>query len=630
MAHHRGVAAPRTFMTPPRTRSLARPLAFIAIAFALSACDGKRDEQAAPGAESRDPLVTISGEGSVVVPAWQPPQVSIATGDEPKVLAEANTALDEGRLFGGPRDAVPLLLELQARLPDDPDIRRAHARAIRMLIADGDAALARMDNDPNGLVRAHQVGEVGRTTAQDDPSMRAYLSRVDRADQSVQLDHRGERELQAGRLGEQPGDRGALQYFREALERRPADARATQGIAAAESTLIRRAEDAAARLDFDGAEKALALAATVRPGMTTVEDARRRIGMQRRARVDALRDKGIAMLMREDGLPNARRTYADMLRIAAPGDPAAAELRDRIDQVAHYGLFRRGQVFTDALRSGARGPAMVVVPHGGFRMGARDGETDAQPAERPLHYVRFDRGFAMQRTETTVGEFRRFVEATGYRSRAVRRGHSIIYDERSGTLVRRSGVDWRHDYVGGLARDDMPVLHVSARDAEAYAQWLSQQTGQRYGLPSEAQFAYAERAGTEGSLAWNSRIPPTFAGNITGGRDVSPTGRMWRNAFPGYSDGFWGPAPAGRFPPNAFGLHDLSGNVSEWAADCWHEGYRRAPADGQPWVNPGCRQRVIRGGSWVSAPAQVRSAWRLSTDGDTTNARLGFRLVREL
>ena len=100
--------------------------------------------------------------------------------------------------------------------------------------------------------------------------------------------------------------------------------------------------------------------------------------------------------------------------------------------------------------------------------------------------------------------------------------------------------------------------------------------------------------------------------------------------FAGYADGYWGPAPAGRFPGNAFGLHDLSGNVSEWVADCWHEGYRRAPADGQPWVNPGCRQRVIRGGAWLAAPAQVRAAWRLSTDGDTTNARVGFRLVREL
>ncbi len=615
-------------MTPPRTRS-PRLLAFACV-LALAACDGKRADQAATPEAERNPLVTITGEEAVVVPAWQPPPVIIAPGEEAAVLAEAKQALAEGRLFGGPRDAVPLLLELHARQPIDADVQKAQARAIALLIAQGDAALGRMDEDPNGLIRAHEVGEVGRTAAPDDASMRDYLSRVDRADQSVQLDHRGERELQAGRLGEAPGDRGALDYFREAMERRPGDARASQGIAAVESALIRRAEERASQSDFAGAEQWLVLADRVRPGMTTVDDARARILSQRRARADVMRDKGMAVLMRENGLPEARRTLSEMLRIAPPGDPAAAELRARIDQVAHYGLFRVGQVFTDALRSGARGPQMVVVPHGGFRMGARDGETDASPSERPLHYVRFERGFAMARTETTVGEFRRFVEATQYKPRALRRGHSIVYDERSGTLVRRSGVDWRHDYLGELAADTMPVLHVSARDAEAYAHWLSQQTGERYALPSEAQFEYAERAGSEGSLAWGSRIPPRFAGNVTGASDRSPTGRVWRNAFPGYSDGYWGPAPTGRYPGNAFGLHDLSGNVSEWVADCWHVGYRRAPADGQPWVNPGCRRRVIRGGSWVSAPAQVRSAWRLSTDGDTTNARLGFRLVREL
>ena len=73
-----------------------------------------------------------------------------------------------------------------------------------------------------------------------------------------------------------------------------------------------------------------------------------------------------------------------------------------------------------------------------------------------------------------------------------------------------------------------------------------------------------------------------------------------------------------------------AGNVSEWIADCWHDGYRRAPVDGAAWVNPGCRTRVVRGGSWASAPSQTRSAWRLSADADTTNARLGFRVVRTL
>jgi formylglycine-generating enzyme required for sulfatase activity len=74
----------------------------------------------------------------------------------------------------------------------------------------------------------------------------------------------------------------------------------------------------------------------------------------------------------------------------------------------------------------------------------------------------------------------------------------------------------------------------------------------------------------------------------------------------------------------------MAGNVSEWVADCWHDNYRRAPRDGHAWVNPGCRSRVVRGGAWASSPAQTRSAWRLSVDANTTNARVGFRVVREI
>ena len=119
------------------------------------------------------------------------------------------------------------------------------------------------------------------------------------------------------------------------------------------------------------------------------------------------------------------------------------------------------------------------------------------------------------------------------------------------------------------------------------------------------------------------------ASNLTGARDVSPQGRHWSNAFAGYGDGWWGPAPVGSFAPNAYGLHDMAGNVSEWVADCWHDGYRRAPDDGDAWVNPGCRVRTMRGGAWASSPDQTRSAWRAPARVDTTNARLGFRVARE-
>jgi formylglycine-generating enzyme required for sulfatase activity len=595
----------------------------------LAGCGGDAPPASdAAGGERRDPTVTMLGEDAALVPAWQPPPVEIAEGGFDAVREEAAEALAAGRLHGEPRSAMPLLLELKAQAPDDAEVQALFDEALAEVIAQGDAALVDYDRNPAALRRAHEHAEVARAVAPDAGEVEAFLSRLDRADEIQALNVHGERELEAGRLGEDGG--GALADFRAVLEQRPANARAAQGLAAVESAMIRRAEAAADENQYDVAERWLGHAAGLRPGLDTVADARERIAAVRRARVGDLRDRGLAALRRNGGLREARRLLSDLLRIAEPGDPAAAELRQRIDQVAHYGLFRPGQVFTDGLKNGARGPQMVVVPHGAFRMGAVEGDREAADAERPAHYIRFDRGFAMSRTEVTVADFRRFIQGTGYRSRAVRRGHSTVYDERSGNLVRRSNVDWSSDYVGRPADGNAPVLHVSAKDAQAYVEWLSQQSGQRYRLPSEAEFEYALRAGSDGAFPWTSKVPPASAGNVTGAGDRSPGGRTWRNAFEGYRDGWWGPAPVGSFAPNAFGLHDLAGNVGEWVADCWHESYRRAPSDGEAWVNPGCRTRVMRGGSWASAPAQVRASWRLGADADTTNARMGFRVVRDL
>src|SRR5690606_15028125 len=356
---------------------------------------------------------------------------------------------------------------------------------------------------------------------------------------------------------------------------------------------------------------------------------RERVDVRRRAWILRLRDEGIAALPQAGGIERARSTLARMLLLAEPGNAAVAELRDRIDLAVHYGSFRPGQRFTDAV-GGGRGPQMVVVPHGGFSMGAIDGDRDADDNERPQRNLRFDRGFALSLNEITVGEYRRFVEATGYRTRAERRGFSMAYDERSGNFMRRSGVDWRSDYAGAAAAANLPVLHLGARDAQAYVDWLAEVSGQRYRLPSEAEFEYALRAGGGTRYPWGDDAPPERAGNLTGDKDRSPGGRGWSNAFKDYGDGHWGPAPVGSFAPNAFGLNDLEGNVSEWVADCWHDSYRRAPSTGAAWVNPGCRMQVVRGGAWASSPEQTRSSWRAPSPVDNTNARVGFRVARDI
>jgi formylglycine-generating enzyme required for sulfatase activity len=624
--------------------------AVLAVLGAGCSRDAEAPAESAPAAAEpsrQAPIVTISRDQAVSpVPPWQAPEVAIDEASLEQRRADAAAALESGELFGEPDDAVPLYLALFRHAPDDAEIARGYRQAVAALIEQGDAALDAIDgtveDNRDALHRAHEVAAVARVVAAGetpapaqagqptiDETVTAYLGRVDRADAAAAANRRGEQALNAGRIGV-GAEEGALDHFHEALRQRPGDERARQGVAAAESALIRRAERAADADDYAAADRWLDRAAQVRPQMDTVEQARERIAGRRAERIGNLRDLGLAALTRDDGLEQAREHLATLLRIAPAGHPAASELRERIELATHYGLFRPGQAFTDALRHGGRGPEMVVIPHGAFRMGAAPDEEGATDVEYPARNIRFDRGLAVSRHEITVREFGNFVQATGYEPRATRRGHSTVYDERSGNLVRRSGVDWRDDYAGRPADPDMPVVHVSAKDAMAYADWLSEQTGREYRLPSEAEFEYALRAGSSSRFPWGDGAPPAGAGNFTGAGDVSPSGRHWRNAFEDYGDGAWGPAPVGSYRPNAFGLHDLAGNVSEWVADCWHDSYRRAPDDAQAWINPGCRTRVVRGGSWASSPTQTRSAWRLGVDADTTNARVGFRVVREI
>ncbi len=586
-------------------------------------------------ADQRLPRVTISGdESGAAVWNWQAPQAQLQPDDLRQGKRDAARALKEGRLYAEATDAIPLYLALQRLAPEDPQVTAGLEKALQSLLKQGDAALRGADDEAKSLSGAGEIAAVARRLAPANPKVIAYLARVDVADQLWRMNAAGEEALRRGTLGVR--GETALDNFRGVLLLQPGQARALQGVAATESGLIRRAEDAAAIGDFDAATRWLAHAAEVRPPpadddepmVTTLVDAAMRMDAIRSARIAQLREKGMRDLNTLRGQRDARQLLAEVLRIAEPGDEVAADFRARIDQATHYGLFRPGQAFTDAMTNGGRGPEMTVVPHGGFRMGAGENEAGAAESEKPAHYIRFERGFAMSRHAVSVGEFRRFVLATKHRARATRRGHSIVYDERSGNFVRRSGVDWQSDYAGAKAADSLPVLHVSVRDAEAYAAWLSAQTGHGYRLPSEAEFEYALRAGMPGRYPWGNGVPPARWGNLTGGNDVSPSGRRWNNAFVAYGDGYWGPAPVASYAPNPWGLYDLGSNVSEWVADCWHASYRRAPADGAAWFNPGCRSRVIRGGSWASSPAQARAAWRSPSDSDMTSARVGFRVVR--
>ena len=319
-------------------------------------------------------------------------------------------------------------------------------------------------------------------------------------------------------------------------------------------------------------------------------------------------------------------------------------MRSQITNAELYGGFERGQMFSDVLTNLAQapggagvaatvsptGPQLRVLPIGSFVMGSPENEPGHIAAEGPQRELRLSLGFALSVSEITVGQFASFVAETAYETDAERLGSSIVYDETNGRMMVLEKTNWRSDYLGKRASDNMPVIHVSYSDAVEYTLWLSRASGKRYRLPSEAEFEYAVRGETDTPYWWGKGTPSLVVENLTGRNDKSDSGRSWSAGFAKYEDGFWGPAPVQSFLPNAFGLLDTAGNVSEWTADCWHESYARAPVDFSAWENPGCAQRVARGGSWGSAPAESRSASRAAFGPTHRSAKIGFRVLREL
>ncbi|MEN8207283.1 MAG: SUMF1/EgtB/PvdO family nonheme iron enzyme, partial [Pseudomonadota bacterium] len=241
-----------------------------------------------------------------------------------------------------------------------------------------------------------------------------------------------------------------------------------------------------------------------------------------------------------------------------------------------------GRSFNDGLKAGGQGPVMVELPADSFEMGSAGKSLNFD--EGPRHRVKVP-AFSIGKYEVTLSEYDRFARATGRR---------LPKDESWG-------------------RGDHPAINVSWSDARAYARWLSGQTGKNYRLPSEAEWEYATRAGSEASFWWYGDSDNPHANCFNCGSEwdsISTT-------------------IVGSFAANAFGLHDVSGNVQEWTADCYHGSYKNAPVDGSAWVFPECDMRVVRGGAYTSPLDTLRSAKRSQYNQDTRLDNLGFRVVRE-
>jgi formylglycine-generating enzyme required for sulfatase activity len=554
--------------------------------------------------------------------AWKPTPLLVPAEARDALLMQATDAERQGLWYGNePLGALDLYAALADADPPMPEARVGRERIIGRLRERFEA-----ERVAGNLENAEEIDAVLDVVSPADAAGRDDALAAARV--AATATAMGDARREAGQwLAPRGGS--AVAAYREALEAVPAFAPASAGLQGIEKALLDRAAASVAAGEFDAAEAELRRAARVGLDPDAVQDARASLAQ---ARADAA---GVAVREANEAidrldLPRAATRLADAQQID-PQAPGLDELGSRLALVRRYGHFRPGQRFADALGGGIDGPVMVVAPHGEFTMGAGDEESGARDNERPLHEVRFERGFALAVRETSVAEFARFVAATGYRTVAERRGRSTVYDERGGAMVELRGAHWRRGYQGRTpAAPDDPVIHIAFDDAVAYAEWLSVRTGLRYRLPSEAEFEYALRGGRATPWAWGDRLPPRVAANLTGEGDQSPQGRRWGRAIRGWSDGHWGPAPVGTYAPEGFGTYDLIGNVSEWVEDCWHDSYRRAPGDGRAWVNPGCEERVVRGGSWASTLEQSRSAFRLQVPAALTSARIGFRVARDL
>jgi len=507
----------------------------------------------------------------------------------------------------------------------------------RKVAAQLDALLADVLNQVNTLMDSGSFDEAGSLIMliqSIDPGLTgltAAKSRLKALKEADELIKAGEKALVSGQVVE-PDDNSALYFYSQALEKDPDSESARKGLEKVQSTLVERALEIAQDLDFETAEIWLAEASAVRDDQNMVEDARLEMSEFKSTRAIEL-EKKVMDAMRSGNFDMADFSIIDMMALGGH-ETKIQILLARLQEARFYGGFEPGQVITDGLESGGSGPEIVIIDAGSFLMGSRGLTNKTADHEEPQHRVTIKRGFGLGLKEVTVAEFKLFVTRTGYRTAAEINGSSSIYDTAAARLTKRDGINWKHDYVGKRASMDMPVIHVNVFDAQAYAQWLSLETGKTYRLPSEAEYEYVARAGGSGTYWWGEDSPSEVVENLTGERDKLGGKREWATFFKKYGDGHWGPAPAGSLKSNdlvhPMGVHDIAGNVSEWTADCWHQNYVKAPTNGSAWYNPGCKRRVVRGGYWASAPEQTRAAFRLPVSAASHGPVIGFRVARDL
>ena len=296
---------------------------------------------------------------------------------------------------------------------------------------------------------------------------------------------------------------------------------------------------------------------------------------------------------------------------------------------------------TTQSKTNSIGMHLVVIPAGEFSMGGQEPPERLVGAftfctkgpeffsdEYPAHQVRISRAFLLGRYPVTVGQFRRFVEATGYRSEGETDGTGGWgYNPASGKCEGRDPrYTWRDP--GFTQTDDHPVVNVTYADAVAFCAWLSSKEGASYRMPTEAEWEYACRAGT--TTRFHNGDDPERLHEVA--RVMDTTGRTAFGHVQHITMPPEGPftAPVGSFSPNAWGLYDMHGNVWEWCSDWYHEEYyAHSPADDPRGPAVTTELGVRRGGGWNTFPIYARASFRNYHDLVSRCLNLGFRVVRE-
>lgn len=275
------------------------------------------------------------------------------------------------------------------------------------------------------------------------------------------------------------------------------------------------------------------------------------------------------------------KTVESVVTVATADAPAINPFTpDNIEVMAQNHL----TIFQHPTPEGTTAPQMISLPTGRFLMGDQQGVGDDN--EKPVREVVVDRRFALSRFEVTFEEYDQFALAT----------QRPLPDDK------------------GWGRGRKPVINVSWEDAQAYAQWLSIQTGQPYRLPSEAEWEYAARAGTESAYWWGNALQP----GMVLCSDCQPSTKAGQTA------------EVGSHPPNPWGLFDLNGSVDEWVADCYTQTYAGAASDQGARTTGNCDQRVMRGGSWFEIARLVRSSARYRHPPNSARDDWGFRVAVDL